>query len=194
MEKLDKGIFDNMPEVKAGSILISEPFLNDPNFDRTVIIICKHNEEGSLGFVLNRKANLTLGEVTQEFEGHENELFIGGPVQQNSLHFLHKGTVEISESSLVSPGLYWGGSFEDLKLKMLSRDIEEGKIRFFLGYSGWDAGQLDGEIESRSWIVANLGDDSIFDIHPEKLWRRILEHMGGRYKIVSNFPEDPRLN
>ncbi len=194
MKGIGKGVFDNMPEVQEGSILISEPFLKDPNFDRTVIIMVKHNDEGSLGFVLNRPLDLTLGEVANDFESMSNALFVGGPVQQNSLHFLHKGSVEISESTLVSPGLYWGGSFDDLKWKMKSGEIKNEDIRFFLGYSGWDSGQLADEISGKSWIVANLGDDSIFDIAPQNLWRHILEHMGGEFKVVSNYPEDPRLN
>jgi putative transcriptional regulator len=194
MENLDRQMFENMPEVKTGSVLISEPFLKDPNFDRTVIIICKHSEEGSLGFVLNRPVELKLEEITEDFGGMDGDIFIGGPVQRNSLHFLHKGIVDIGDSQQVAPGLFWGGSFEDLKWKIKSGEISREDIRFFLGYSGWDKGQLDEEIDHKSWFVANLGDDSIFDIDPERLWRKILKHMGGKFKIVSNYPHDPRLN
>ena len=183
-----------MPNVGKGSVLISEPFLKDPNFERTVIIICKHNQEGSLGFVLNRPVELTLKDVSEELLGLDNSLFVGGPVQQNTLHFLHKGLVEIEDSQKVSPGLYWGGSFEELKWKLENAEIKDEDVRFFLGYSGWDEGQLQSEIDQKSWIVANLGDDSIFDIEPEVLWRRVLKHMGGKFKVVSNYPHDPRLN
>ncbi len=194
IDNIDNEIFENMPNVGKGSVLISEPFLKDPNFERTVIIICKHNLEGSLGFVLNRPVELTLKDVSEELLGLDNSLFVGGPVQQNTLHFLHKGLVEIEDSQKVSPGLYWGGSFEELKWKLENAEIKDEDVRFFLGYSGWDEGQLQSEIDQKSWIVANLGDDSIFDIKPEVLWRRVLKHMGGKFKVVSNYPHDPRLN
>jgi len=194
MDNLEQKMFDNMPDVKTGSVLISEPFLRDPNFDRTVIIICKHNEEGSLGFVLNKPLELKLDEVAKDFGENESDLFSGGPVQGNTLHFLHKGLVDIEDSLEVAPGLFWGGSFDDLKWKIRSGEILIEDVRFFLGYSGWDIGQLDEEIKHRSWFVANLEDDSIFDIDPGTLWKKILEHMGGKFKMVSNYPQDPSLN
>ena len=187
-------MFENMPEVKAGSLLISEPFLRDPNFDRTVILICKHNEEGSLGFVLNKQLELNLKEISKDFGDIGADIFSGGPVQVNTLHFLHNGIADIEDSQELAPGLFWGGSFEDLKWKIKSGEISREEVRFFLGYSGWDLGQLDEEIKHRSWFVANLGDDSIFEIDPGKLWKKVLEHMGGKFKMVSNYPQDPSLN
>ncbi|MEQ8358176.1 MAG: YqgE/AlgH family protein [Cytophagales bacterium] len=184
----------NMPEVKKGSILISEPFLKDPNFDRSVILICEHNENGTFGLVLNRPIEVKLGEVLEDLEGNAKELLIGGPVQQNTLHFIHKLGNEIIDSIELANGIYWGGDFEQLKIKIISDSIDLDKIKFFIGYSGWDAGQLDREIEEKSWFVADLGDNSIFEADSTNMWKRVLEIMGGELKWLANSPSDPRLN
>ncbi len=183
-----------MPEVKKGSILISEPFLNDPNFERSVVLICEHNEDGTFGLVLNRPIEVKLGEVLEEFAGNEKELLIGGPVQQNTLHYIHKLGDEIAGSIELSNGIFWGGNFEQLKFKLISQTLELDKVKFFIGYSGWDYGQLDREIEEKSWFVANLGDNTIFEASAENLWKRVLEIMGGELKLIVNSPSDPRLN
>lgn len=183
-----------MPEVRRGSVLISEPFLKDPNFDRTVVLICEHNDDGTFGLVLNRPVDVTLGEVLEELEGIPKELLIGGPVQQNTLHFIHKLGDEIVDSIELVNGIYWGGDFEQLKTKMTSEDIDLDKIKFFIGYSGWDSGQLEMEIKEKSWFVADLGDNSIFEADSTNMWKRVLEIMGGELKWLANSPSDPRLN
>jgi putative transcriptional regulator len=184
----------NMPEVKRGSILISEPFLKDPNFDRTVILICEHNENGTFGLVLNRPVEVKLGEVLEDFEGNNKELLIGGPVQQNTLHYIHKLGDEIFDSIELVNGLYWGGDFDQLKVKIIENSLDLNMIKFFIGYSGWDAGQLVQEIEEKTWFVADLVDNSIFEADSTNMWKRVLEIMGGELKWLANSPADPRLN
>ena len=151
-----------MPEVKRGSILISEPFLNDPNFDRTVVLICEHDENGTFGLILNKTVEIKLEDVLEDFEGLDKQLMIGGPVQQNTLHYIHKLGDELPESKEIAPGIFWGGDFDILKTMLKEHLIDMNKIKFFLGYSGWDVGQLDNEIEEKSWFVADLSDDSYF--------------------------------
>lgn len=183
-----------MTKVKSGSILISEPFLGDPNFERTVVLICKHDEEGSFGLVLNRKSNLKLSDVLElEQADIDMELHIGGPMEHNTLHYLHQLSV-LPDSIPLGSAVYWGGDFEKLKELLNANEIEADDIRFFLGYSGWSADQLEDEIKNNVWIVNNSATDKVFDLNADSLWRDILKQMGGKYKILSNYPIDPSLN
>lgn len=181
-------------EVKKGDILIAEPFLGDPNFERTVILLCEHNEQGSFGFVLNQKIETNLNDLTEGKFYTNNEIFVGGPVQQNTLHFIHRLGDLIENSVEIIKGLYWGGDFEQTQSLVNTGVIQTKDIRFFLGYSGWGVGQLDSELEQKSWIVTESKADFILDTEAEALWRLILKNMGGKYKQLSNYPIDPRLN
>lgn len=182
-------------EPQKGDLLISEPFLNDPNFVRTVILLCEHNEDGTFGFVLNKPAEITLNELVEDVGQRDDTIFIGGPVQQNTLQFLHKNDGLIEGGVEVLDGLYWGGNFEQMLTIMDSNLISKNDIKFFVGYSGWASGQLKDELEANSWIIfRNVSVDQIFDMNVESLWKEVLNTMGGKYKIISNFPVDPRLN
>jgi len=186
--------FDNV-EPKKGDLLISEPFLADPNFSRTVILLCEHNEEGSFGFVLNKPAQVILKELIEGAGDREDGIYIGGPVQQNTLQFIHKNDRLIEGGIEVSEGIFWGGNFEQMLAMMESNLIQPMDIKFFIGYSGWAAGQLKGELEIKSWIISrNVSINQVFDTDVESLWKEVLNTMGGKYKIVANFPVDPRLN
>jgi putative transcriptional regulator len=180
------------PPVK-GSLLISEPYLPDPNFERTVVLLCEHNEEGSFGFVLNKPSNLIFSDVIDAVGHFEEEIFIGGPVQHDTLHFLHR-SVEFGGAEVVN-GIYWGGDFEKLMKMIQSREIMPEDFKFFIGYSGWSAGQLEEELEANSWIVANNPSASmVFDTPYSELWKVGLKQLGGRFGLISNYPIDPRLN
>lgn len=186
--------FNNNLKPEKGSLLISEPFLPDPNFERTVVLLCEHNEEGSFGFVLNKASTVTLEDILEEVNDFDETVFIGGPVEQNTLHFIHKspdieGGIEIGE------GLYWGGNFEQLLVMIDTRQIIPEDFRFFVGYSGWSAGQLQDELDANSWIVANNATiDLVFNTDFDQLWKNTLKQMGGRFNLYSNYPTDPRLN
>ncbi len=180
---------------RKGDLLISEPFLPDPNFERTVIYICEHNEEGSFGFVLNRPSELKFDEIIAEVDNFDVTMYIGGPVQHDTLHFIHRASDVIDEGIIIKENLCWGGNFEQLKALINTKQINEKDFRFFIGYSGWGAGQLQEELDANSWIVLPYATEKqIFDIPPEQLWRTILKDMGGRFKMYSNYPSDPRLN
>jgi putative transcriptional regulator len=184
----------NMPELKKGSIIISDPFLRDPNFDRSVILICDHDEKGTFGLVLNRPAELNLENVIDDFKGISKELLVGGPVQQNTLHYIHKFEDYYEGALEVVNGIYWGGNFEVIKEKINNNELDLDKIKFFMGYSGWDFGQLQEEINEKSWFVADLGDNSIFEADSSNLWKRVMEIMGGELRWLANSPQDPRMN
>lgn len=185
----------NMPEIKTGSILISDPFLKDPNFDRTVILICEHNENGSFGLILNKPVEVKLEDVIEDFKGTNKELLIGGPVEQNTLHYIH--TVEdgsIPGSVKVANGIFWSGDFEIIKSRIINGEFNLNKIKFFMGYSGWGEGQLQDEINQKTWFVADLGDNTIFEADTNSLWKRIMQLMGGELRWLANSPPDPRMN
>ncbi|MDH5598133.1 MAG: YqgE/AlgH family protein [Cyclobacteriaceae bacterium] len=186
--------FKNSFKPEKGSLLLSEPFLPDPNFERTVVLLCEHNQQGSFGFVLNKPSTVFVGDIIEELEGCNSMVYIGGPVQQDTLHFLHqRGDLEGSID--VGNGLFWGGDFQMLKLWLATDLMGVDEIKFFLGYSGWSEGQLEKELEGESWIVADKSSIEVcLKLDAETLWKSVLKEMGGRFQLYSNYPVDPRLN
>ncbi|MHA6247891.1 YqgE/AlgH family protein [Pontibacter sp. CAU 1760] len=178
-----------------GSLLISEPFLGDPNFERTVILLCNHSEaEGSFGLVLNRVSNLKLSDVLDiDQESFDVDLGVGGPVQYNTLHYVHR-LPDLPQAVKLDDGLFWGGDFELLRTMISTGLINKDDIKFFLGYSGWTAGQLQEEIDKNVWIVNNNAANKLFNLDADNLWSSVLREMGGKFKVLSNYPVDPRLN
>ncbi len=183
-----------MADVGQGSLLISDPFLQDPNFMRTAILVCEHLPEGSFGFVLNRPYEKPVGDVVAELEGIDFPVFYGGPVQPNTLHFIHSVPDIIPDSVRVAEGIYWGGRLEDIMENIKLQKITPEQIRFYIGYSGWGEGQLDDEIASRSWIITPANHQLVFHSEPELIWRDALKTMGGEYQQMVNYPIDPQLN
>lgn len=178
-----------------GDLLISEPFLPDPNFERSVILLCEHNEDGSLGFVLNKPIELNLADVIEEVNDFEKVLHRGGPVQEDTLHFIHRVGDSLEGSQEIANGIYWGGNFEQLLSLINTKQLNPQDFIFFVGYSGWSPGQLENELEEDSWIVyKQASPDEIFSDNPAGLWRNVLSNMGGKYRMLSNYPIDPRLN
>lgn len=182
-----------MSKLEKGKILIAEPFLGDPNFERSVILLCDHNENGSFGFVLNQETDLNLGDLITKNVYPDIKVNVGGPVQKDTLHFLHTQPQLIKGGLEILDGLYWGGDFNDMVDKLNLGLIKINQIRFFIGYSGWSAGQLDSEIKRNSWILSNANAENIMYTTKE-YWREALKKMGGDYKVMSNYPVDPRLN
>jgi len=177
-----------------GKILISEPFLNDPNFKRTIILLTEHGDDGSIGFVMNKPTDYKIHEVIEEFPEFNSIVYYGGPVQFNTLQFLYKGENVIEGSIEIMPGLYWGGSFDILKTLITSGAVEPSDFRFFLGYSGWIEGQIEDELKLNSWIVSDTTIENIFSDEPDKLWRETLKGMGRKFAILASFPENPSVN
>lgn len=186
---------DKIIEPTKGDLLISEPYLPDPNFERTVVLLCEHDENGTFGYVLNKKSQLTVSELVEEAEGFDAEVFVGGPVQKDSLHFIHRALEMSDKEKEILPGVFWAGDFDDLLLKINTRQVHRDDVRFFLGYSGWSPGQLMEELEQKSWIVCKgVGQSIVFDTAPDDMWRTVLKRMGGKFKMIASYPVDPRLN
>ncbi len=180
---------------ERGDLLISEPFLPDPNFERSVVYLCEHDENGSFGFVLNHQSEVKLQDVLEEIESAEAPIFIGGPVERNTLHFLHRSEELNQGAKEIKNGVLWGVNFEDLlsRINMHTLDFED--IKFFVGYSGWSPGQLEEEINANSWIIyKSASAQQVFDVNSKDLWKHVLNELGGKYKVMSNYPSDPRLN
>lgn len=183
-----------MIQPATGVLLIADPFLKDPNFLRTVVFLCEHKEEGSFGFVLNRQYSNTLDELIPELSGHKLTVFYGGPVQQDTIHFLHQYPDIIPGGMEVIKGVYWGGDFDKLVELLKTDSIDTNKIRFFIGYSGWSEGQLSDELKEKSWLTVKATRKLIFHQNHEEIWKDSLKQLGGDYEMMINFPIDPQLN
>ncbi|MFC6999691.1 YqgE/AlgH family protein [Rufibacter roseus] len=181
-------------DIQNGSILISEPFLGDPNFERSVVVICQHDTDGTVGLVLNRISNLFLSDVVEvNQQVFDMALAVGGPMQPNTLHYIHR-LPNLTDAQPISTELFWGGDFEELTTMLNSGLVSEDEIRFFVGYSGWSPGQLEEEIEKNVWFVNNNAANKLLTLNTDTLWRDILREMGGKYKMYANYPADPSLN
>ena len=178
-----------------GRFLVSEPFMADANFQRTVVLLVEHNDEGSLGFVLNRTMEASLGELVPGLDVPGVPVLLGGPVENTTLHYIHRFS-DLDGAREVVPGVYWSGDFEQLKVWSRQGILTPENIIFVVGYSGWGAGQLDAELDRKSWIVAPASETLVFGAsqNEQDLWRDVLQTLGERYKIISNYPTDPRLN
>ncbi len=187
------GDLNDNDEVIAGNLLLAEPMLFDPNFQRTVILVCEHNDEqGSFGLVINKKASVIIEDpaLSPFLEGN---LYVGGPVQGNTLHFIHK-LPEVEGAISLSGGVFWGGDFEVIKELHKTGMAHQGNCRFFLGYSGWSQGQLAEEVEVNSWVIARISPSIIFEAPADGLWKEALLRMGGKYPMYANYPVDPSQN
>lgn len=178
----------------AGRFLISEPFMHDLNFKRSVVLLVEHGEKGSLGFVLNKQLEAGINDIVEDIPFLDSPVFMGGPVEQSTLHYVHRMGDTISGSREIYKGLFWGGNFDDLKEQIQLGKVNPGDILFFVGYSGWSPGQLEGELDRKSWIVAPENMEFVFRSTYEDIWREVLQSLGSKYKIISNYPVDPRLN
>ena len=183
-----------MIEPAPGILLIADPFLKDPNFLRTVVLICEHKEEGSFGFVLNKQIENTLDELIPGLDGFKFPVYYGGPVQMDTLHFIHQYPDIIPGSFEISKGVYWGGDFEMVVEMIKKQEIKPGKIRFYVGYSGWSGGQLESELKEKSWLTVKAERKIIFHKKIDEIWKESLKHLGGDFEMMINFPIDPQLN
>lgn len=196
MKELDIDFFkiENTKVARQGRILISEPFLNDTYFRRSVVLLTEHSEEGSVGFVLNKPVELTISDVLKDFPEIDASISIGGPVNTNTVHYIHTLGDLIPKSVKVLKNLYWGGDFETIKGLITQGRIGRNDIRFFLGYAGWSPKQLENELSENAWVVAELDAETIMKSSDLKLWQETLHKLGNKYRTWVNFPENPGLN
>ncbi len=162
---------------------------------RTVVLLCEHNEAtGSFGLVINRAFDQTLDQLINNLEGHPVPVYYGGPVQMDTLHFLHQLPNHIPDSQKIGSDLFWGGDF-DVVLTLLKQGLLDlNKIRFYLGYSGWGSGQLTDELNEKSWLTVEATNQLVFEKDTDLIWKNSLKAMGGEYTQLINYPIDPQLN
>lgn len=187
--------FEKGKGITPGKLLLSEPFMFDENFRRTVVLVCEHTEKnGTVGLILNKPINLRLNDVVEGFPPFKGKIFLGGPVGTDTMQFIHKLGNKIENSLKLAEDLYWGGNFEQLKDMMASGEVKPDEVRFFLGYSGWSPGQLEDELKDNSWIIADASSQHLFDVPHELLWKSIMKELGGVYTTMAGYPENPTLN
>ena len=181
-------------QLKAGALLVSPPMQGDANFRRAVVLLCEHTESGSFGLILNRSLTIAMEQVFEDLSGLDEEISWGGPVQPETLHFLHRLPELIPGGIEIRPGIYWGGDFEAVKQAIQAAQLDLDDIRFFLGYSGWLPGQLADEVDHGGWFLTESSTDTVFDTAESAVWRQTMRSMGGSYAILANFPDHPSLN
>jgi putative transcriptional regulator len=187
-------MLSNIPPA-VGRLLISEPFMSDPNFKRSVILLTEYHQDGSVGFVLNHQSDNLLGDLLPDVSYSEIPVYSGGPVAEDTLHFIHRCPEKIAGGLEIWSGIYWGGDFETVKGLINNYQLKTDEIKFFTGYSGWTAGQLEEELQEDTWIVTNkFNPDTIFAEAEHNLWKQVVISMGQRYAHIANFPENPTLN
>ncbi|GCB34376.1 YqgE/AlgH family protein [Bacteroides faecalis] len=177
-----------------GKILISEPFLRDTTFGRSVILLIDHTEEGSMGLIINKRLPLFTNDIIKEFQYLDDiPLYKGGPVATDTLFYLHTLS-DIPGALTVSKGLYLNGDFDEIKKYILQENNVNVPIRFFLGYSGWEGEQLGNEIKENTWLVSEEENDYLLNTNIKGMWKQSLEKLGSKYETWSRFPQVPSLN
>jgi putative transcriptional regulator len=176
-----------------GRVLIAEPGLFDLNFKRSVVLIVEHNENGTVGFVLNRMLNYSLSDLMPDFPHFDAKISLGGPVGSKSIHFIHTLGETIPDTIHVVDNIYWGGDFEYVKSLIIANKINSNQILFFVGYSGWSKEQLDREISEKSWVVTKLNAQNIM-AGDDNLWLKTVRQLGKKFRSWTLYPEDPSLN
>ncbi|MBN3034694.1 MAG: YqgE/AlgH family protein [Bacteroidales bacterium] len=187
-------IKSNNLKPSKGKVLISEPFLLDYYFKRSVVLLAEHNDEGTFGLIINKPVDIKFNDLLKDFPQFDAQIFLGGPVKTDSLFYIHSLGNMIEESIPIIEGLYWGGDIDLVKEMISLGRVSNEEIKFFAGYAGWVPKQLDGELERNSWLVSNLTVDAIMKSDPAKLWDLCLRNLGGEYTLWSNFPADPSMN
>jgi putative transcriptional regulator len=180
--------------ILQGQILVALPLLNDGDFKRTVILLAEHNKMGSLGFVMNKPMHLTLKDVVSSVHNINMPIYYGGPVAQNQLFYVHTVGKQITESVHIQQNYYWSGNFTQIITGLKNKIILPEQIRFFIGYSGWGAGQLQKEMKEKTWGLLNSTTAELINKHPDDIWPEQVSRMGANYKVFANIAQEPSLN
>jgi putative transcriptional regulator len=184
-------------EPAPGRFLIALPTLRDPNFVRTVVLLCEHNEQGTVGLIVNRQTQVRLsaglpGPLAEAREGEY--LFQGGPVSPAHVFALHNVPRLMADSREVLPGVWFTPGSEGVAERLRQSPQPGEALRLYAGYAGWGAGQLDAELQQTAWIVGPGAADLVYAANPKTVWARALQVIGGPAAFLTTAPEDPRLN
>jgi putative transcriptional regulator len=170
------------PGSLAPSLLVAMPQMRDPNFEHSVVLLCEHSEQGTMGLVINRPTTTSVLSVV-ELESVENcnrdlPVWIGGPVDNNRAWILSVDDPGTEERVRLNDGLYLAASAEALRLCLHAPPETQNRYRFLLGYAGWAPGQLEGELAASAWLNAPLDPNVIFETPPEHMWSEVIKRLG----------------
>jgi len=146
-----------------------------------------------VGFVLNRPSPSNIADLLPELDNPGLVIYEGGPVQNDTLHVIHR-MPDVLGGLEIAPGLFWGGSYHDLSRIIKNKAFAHDDLRLFIGYSGWEKGQLEQELKDGSWLVAERFDDLIFGTEPDRVWQDSIKSLGSAYAYLANMPLHPQLN
>ena len=200
MQNLDTSLFNishPTPAPRCGDLLVAEPFLREEYFNHAVITLLEYTPGlSAMGLVLNKPTSYTLGEA---IEGIDDEvdvpIYCGGPLSCDRLFYIHSMPDEIDGSRKIAPGLYVGGDFSQVKAYVNMGFETEGKIRFFVGYSGWDPRQLEEEIANHVWAVTTPDNPAALIMpQDDSYWHHTVKSMGPAYRNWLYHPANPQLN
>jgi len=183
----------NTIKPKQGLVLVSEPFAPDSIFSRSVILLAEHNEEGSVGFILNKPFNRKISDFSTEFGNFDMNVSLGGPVESEHIYYIHTYGEKIPGSIHIKDNLFWGGEFRVVQTMSEIGKLDENKIRFFVGYSGWSFKQLINEINKNYWLVSEIDVKTIMK-NDKKIWNKTVSALEKPYRVWQYFPENPNLN
>lgn len=181
-------------DIKKGDLLLSQPFMLDGNFRRSVVFLTEFNDEGAVGFIINRPMDIQVDQLIPEFPEFNGIAHFGGPVSTDTIHYVHRLGELLEDSQEIMDGLFWGGNYEQLKVLIEQKVITEKDIRFFVGYSGWTAGQLEGELEMGSWMKGDMDRNYIFNFESDDMWKKAVENKGDVYTVIANISDLDLLN
>ena len=177
-----------------GKLLIAEPaILSDSSFNRSVVLLTEHNDNGSIGFIFNKPSLYTISDLIPDIDS-SLKVYIGGPVSEDNLYFVHKVPELVPDSIEIGNGIYWGGDFDAIQSLLKDDILSKHDIRFFLGYSGWSELQLEEELQTTSWLIVENKFKNLFKIKHDNFWKDELLKLGGIYQLWANAPKDPNLN
>ena len=178
----------------TGDFLISEPFMQDPNFQRSVVLLCQQQEDGFVGFSINKRIDFSVGDLVEELPDCNLPLFDGGPVGKEQMFFLHSMPELIPGGLQIQKDIFWGGDFDVVKGLVQSNTINPRRIKFLVGYSGWEAGQLEEELLEKSWLLTPALSNLVFQQQTEDIWKNAVKLLGEAYSPIIHYPKDPSFN
>jgi putative transcriptional regulator len=181
-------------KLNKGVLLLADPFMWDPGFKRTAVLLCDYGKEGAVGFILNKPLQIPVHTLLSDFPEFEGEANYGGPVANDTLHYVHNIGHILDESMEIGQGIYWGGNFNQLKALIKQGVVEQHNIQFFVGYAGWTTGQLEEEIEVKSWIQAPFHADYLIGQPKNDLWKHAMSSLGPAFSILAEIPENFNWN
>jgi len=176
-------------KLSGGKLLIAEPFMQDVYFKRSVVLLCENSKHSTFGFILNKRLDIKINELVLNFPEFDGDLYFGGPVQNDTLHFIHTIGDVLDDCHQIAKGLYWGGNYNQLKALIKEGLVSNKDIKFFVGYSGWDLKQFKEEMNNKNWIVEDINLNYIFNSKDEILWKQVLNNKGNVYSVLSELPD-----